>query len=91
MDFWNTLHSNTEYKDLYGRIECSMSWYNLYGYDRIDLFVKYKTTKSKFKKFKSGIIRTEKEFIDRMVKNAKDLKRSFSISVSKKVADDSCK
>ncbi|MBK5897795.1 transglutaminase domain-containing protein [Catonella massiliensis] len=87
MDFWNTLHSNTEYKDLYGRIECSMSWYNLYGYDRIDLFVKYKTTKSKFKKFKSGIIRTEKEFIDRMVKNAKDLKRSFSISVSKKVAD----
>ena len=87
MDFWNTLHSNTQYKDLYGKIECSMSWYNFYGYDRIDLFVKYKTTKSKFKKFKSGIIRTEKEFIDRMLKNVKNLKQSFTISVSKKVAD----
>ena len=87
MDFWNTLHSNTQYKDLYGKIECSMSWYSFYGYDRIDLFVKYKTTKSKFKKFKSGIICTEKEFIDRMVKNAKNVKQSFSVSVSKKVVD----
>ena len=87
MDFWNTLHSNTQYKDLYGKIECSMSWYSFYSYNRIDLFVKYKTTKSKFKKFKSGIICTEKEFIDRMVKNAKNVKQSFSVSVSKKVVD----
>ena len=64
-----------------------MSWYSFYSYDRIDLFVKYKTTKSKFKKFKSGIIRSEKEFIDRMIKNAKNVKQSFSVSVSKKVVD----
>ena len=86
-EFLNTLHGNAQYNDLYGKVECSMLHYRLYKYDKIELFVKYKTTKAKFKKFKAGIIRSEKEFIDRMVKQAKKYNSSFSVSVSKKVAN----